>query len=540
MKAIQIFFIAFLLTTFTSNDLSAKVIDGELIIQLKQKVDGEHFVEQFKNEYQTPTLKLVKRFSKKYRLFLLSFDPQLENQAALIAALKQQKQVQLVSINSQASLREERPNDPLFDNQVDLELINAPEVWEFTKGGTTALGHEIVVANLESSVHEDIEENYWYNEGEFPSDGLDNDENGYVDDYLGVNITENNDYHPSSNHGTSVGGIIAAKGNNNLGVTGVNWDVKLMIVTSRLTKAEIMEGLTYVYDMRKKYNDSGGNAGAFVVAINTSFGFDNQKVEDDPLNEIWCQLYEDLGAVGILSSSATNNTLNTNIDLVGDMPTTCPSDFLIGVTDSNTEDQLEAAIGPIHVDLSAPGTGTFTVETTNDYGIFTSTSAAAPHVAGGIALLYSLPCEKLAQAAIDQPEATALLMKDFILNGVKKLDALEGKMVAGGRLDLKGSMNLITEYCDGVPEGPLEITSLTPNLLRAGMVLSAKFQTPDRNKYTIQVFDAIGQLLQKEEITIPTFEAFEYKVKTNNFAPGVYILSIENINDIQTKKFVIY
>ena len=120
-----------------------------------------------------------------------------------------------------------------------MEVINASKVWEFTTGGTTALGDEIVVANLESSVHEDIKDNYWYNTGEIPNDGIDNDENGYTDDFLGVNITENNDVHPNRNHGTSVGGIIAAKGDNGIGVTGVNWDVKLMMVTSNLTKAEI-------------------------------------------------------------------------------------------------------------------------------------------------------------------------------------------------------------------------------------------------------------------------------------------------------------
>ena len=393
MKIFQIFFIVLSITFFALTNVSAKVIEGELIIQLEKDVDGELFVQHFKNHYHAPTLILVKHFSKKYRLFLLSFDPQLENQEALMTALNKHRLIQLVSINSQATLREQEPNDPLFDNQVDMEVINASKVWEFTTGGTTALGDEIVVANLESSVHEDIKDNYWYNTGEIPNDGIDNDENGYTDDFLGVNITENNDVHPNRNHGTSVGGIIAAKGNNDIGVTGVNWDVKLMMVTSNLTKAEIVEGLTYVYDMRKKYNDTGGNAGAFVVAINTSFGFDNQKVEDDPFNQVWCEVYEDLGSVGILSASSTNNSLNTNIDLVGDMPTTCPSDFLISVTDTNTQDQLEAAIGPIHVDLSAPGTGTFTIELTDDYGSFSSTSAAAPHVAGGIALLYSLPCE---------------------------------------------------------------------------------------------------------------------------------------------------
>ena len=147
---------------------------------------------------------------------------------------------------------------------------------------------------------------------------------------------------------------------------------------------------------------------------------------------------------------------------------------------------------------------------------------------------------KLAQAAISQPEETALLMRSFVLNGGKKLDDLDGRTTSGRRLDLDGSMNLINEYCDGSAEGPLAITSLTPNLLRSGEVLSARFQTPDNGKYTIRVFDVIGRVVLKEEITIPAFEAFEYNVNTTNLGIGIYMLSIENTNDIQTTKFVIY
>ncbi len=528
-------------TFFALANVSAKVIEGELIIQLKENTDGRIFVSEFKQQFHAPSLHLVKHFSKKYRLYLLAFDPKLEDQEALIIALNQQSELQFVSKNSVATLRDKAPNDPNLEEQINLDIINVFSVWDFTTGGTTALGDTIVVANMEPSVHVDIEENHWINWDEIPNDSFDNDDNGYIDDFRGVNIQDNNDEHLLSNHGTSVAGIIAAKGNNNLGVSGINWDVKLMRVSLvNRTKVNIIEGLSYIYEMRKKYNETDGNAGAFVVAVNTSFGFPAETVEDYPVNQVWCDLYEDLGAVGILSIIATDNMLNLNVDLVGDMPTLCPSNFLIGVTDTNLQDQLEGAIGKTHVDLSAPGTGAYTTETTDVYGVFGGTSAAAPHVAGGIALLYSLPCNKLAQAAIDQPEATALLMRDFILNGVKKLDALEGKTATEGRLDLKGSMNLIMEYCDGSPEGPLEITSLAPNLLRSGMELSAKFQTPDYGKYTIRVFDAVGRLLQKEEITIPAFEAFEYKVKTTNLATGVYILSIENTNDIQTKKFVVY
>ena len=77
--------------------------------------------------------------------------------------------------------------------------------------------------------HSDLSANIWTNFGEIPNNGIDDDHNGYPDDVHGWNfITNNTDPHDDNGHGTHVSGTIGAVGNNGIGVTGVNWQVKIM------------------------------------------------------------------------------------------------------------------------------------------------------------------------------------------------------------------------------------------------------------------------------------------------------------------------
>ncbi len=106
------------------------------------------------------------------------------------------------------------PNDPLFPSQWDLIRIGMPEAWNRATGGTTMTGDTIVVAVLDAGFdvnHEDLRDNLWANRKEIPGDGIDNDQNGYVDDYLGLNIQTGDDQHDPDTHGTAVAGIIGGR-----------------------------------------------------------------------------------------------------------------------------------------------------------------------------------------------------------------------------------------------------------------------------------------------------------------------------------------
>jgi hypothetical protein len=181
-----------------------------------------------------------------------------------------------------------------------------------------------------------------------------------------------------------------------------------------------------------------------VVATNASWGRDNGFAEDAP---VWCGLYDSLGVHGILSVGATANK-NIDVDVDGDLPTTCPSDYLIAVTniDRNDEKVAGAGYGVESIDLGAYGQEAYTT-TRSAYGVFNGTSSATPHVSGAIALLYAAPCPTLMAIAKSDPAGAALLIRDYILDQAVPNTSLEGITVTGGRLNIHASLQALMDNC---------------------------------------------------------------------------------------------
>ncbi|MBK7788503.1 MAG: S8 family serine peptidase [Saprospiraceae bacterium] len=328
--------------------------------------------------------------------------------------------------------------------------INAEGAWDITTGGLTPNGDTIVVAVVDDGLdidHEDIADNLWYNRLEIAGDGIDNDNNGYVDDIHGWNIgADNNDVAADGSHGTPVAGIIGARGNNRKGVTGVNWNVKLMPIRyGSATEANALASYAYAYKMRKRYNESNGAEGAFVVATNSSWGIDRGNPEEAPL---WCAMYDSLGKVGILSMGATANA-NLNVDVEGDLPTGCSSNFLISVTnlDKNDTKVTGAGYGKKTIDIGAYGAESYTVSTNNRYGGFGGTSGATPHITGAVALMYAVPCNDLATLTKQDPEAAALYVRDIILNTTTANASLQDLTTTNGKLNLTNAAQSMLNRC---------------------------------------------------------------------------------------------
>ena len=117
-----------------------------------------------------------------------------------------------------------------------LDQMSAPEAWEIETGS-----EETIVAVLDAGFdldHEDLIGQYWRNESELDADKRDNDNNGYEDDIMGWDFVDG-DENPSpdfgegvsdtvASHGTVIAGIIGATANNGFGITGINWDVRIM------------------------------------------------------------------------------------------------------------------------------------------------------------------------------------------------------------------------------------------------------------------------------------------------------------------------
>jgi len=515
---------------------------GEALVQLQQGVSLTTFMANLRS---LSFAQFDKPVAESWGMYKVRINEAFGQPETLLQQLQNLPGVRAAQWNHKTEVRNTEPNDTEWWRQENMTLINAPEAWDASTGGLTPNGDTIVVAILEKGAfrtHSDLIENWWFNWKEIPNNNKDDDNNGYVDDYHGYDGRFDGDWQGNNDsHGTSVNGIIGARGNNGAGVTGVNWRVKLLNVSNTVYEDEIIAAYQYVGNARQRYNQSNGQEGAFVVATNASFGIDYAKAEDYPL---WCAVYDSLGAVGVLNVCATINA-NVDVDAQGDMPTTCPSEYMIAVTnvDRLGNKVPGAGYGATHIDLAAPGQDVYTTRVNFDafpptptYGnAGDGTSFSTPLVSGTVALLYSLNCDKFASDALTDPSAAARRARDIILEHVIPETSLEYITTTGGRLDLAASVSAVRSICDGVV-GPLELLEVKGTFGRGP--LQVTYQTPDFKPYQVRIFNALGQLVYEEEITPLQFSINQYEFDYHNLPAGAYFFTLGRDNDQVVEKFL--
>ncbi len=340
------------------------------------------------------------------------------------------------------------PDDPFFPSQwhhlndQDTKIdFDSDLAWDLTTGGISENGDTIVLCVIDDGIdinHSDLKENLWVNRHEIPNNSLDDDGNGYIDDVNGWNTYKLNDQFDLGKHGTQISGLAAARGNNGTGISGICWKVKLLFVQGGGDEANAIESYSYPLLQRRLYQNTGGQKGAFVVATNSSWGTDFGKPEDAP---IWCAIYDSLGKEGIVSIASTANK-NIDVDIEGDLPTSCESEFLITVTNMNRQNNkvASAAFGSKSIDLGAYGEAVYSTYINNSYRLISGTSASSPQVTGAVALLYSLPCSNLSFLARQNPPEAAREIKRILLQSVQKNTDLTLTTVSGGILNLYQSL----------------------------------------------------------------------------------------------------
>jgi hypothetical protein len=165
--------------------------------------------------------------------------------------------------------------------------------------------------------------------------------------------------------------------------------------------------------------------------------------------------------VGILSCGATANN-NVNVDVVGDLPTACDSEFMVSVTATNAQDNRTfSAYGATTIAGGAPGSDVFTTSMGGGYGSTSGTSFARPLTAGVIGLLYSAPCASLMALVNADPAEGARYVRDKLFEGVEQVGNLGGQTVTGGRISAGNSMTLIMNACGACP-GAFNLAANSP------------------------------------------------------------------------------
>ncbi len=329
----MIVLIIFLIVIFTHPTLGAEYREGEVI--LKVKIGSEIL------RYTTDARVLSKFDDFKY----LHIVDKTKTTKELIEQFKDKNGVVKVYPNYIVKIFQ-TPNDTKYSQQWAMTKISAPQAWDVSTGSSS-----VVVAVIDTGVdynHEDIKPNMWENPNEIPNNGIDDDNNGYIDDIYGVDVV-NNDGDPmdDSGHGTHVAGIIGAVGNNGLGIAGVNWSVKIMAIKALDAGgagdiAYIIDALNYVLDMKRK--------GVNIVAVNASYGCEGCPPMPDK------DLISALGKEGIIFVTAAGNSGNNN-DQTPTYPASYNLDNIISVAAVDKNDNLAnfSNYGSTSVDIAAPG-----------------------------------------------------------------------------------------------------------------------------------------------------------------------------------------
>lgn len=288
------------------------------------------------------------------------------------------------SCNAILSVSQSAPNDPHYPLLWGIEQVNdididAATAWTRSQGSAS-----VVVAVIDTGVdyqHPDLAPNMWRNEQEIPNNGIDDDGNGYIDDVYGWNaITGYGSAMDDHGHGTHVAGTIGAVGNNGIGITGVNWRVKIVpvkfIPSSGLGNLwHAILSIDYVTELR--------NRGLPIVLSNNSWGGGGYV---QPMYDAIVRARNS----GILFVAAAGNDANNN-DANPSYPANYNVENVISVAALDRDGNLASFsnYGAQTVDIAAPGVNIASTHLQGGYVYMSGTSMAAPHVSGALALLKS-------------------------------------------------------------------------------------------------------------------------------------------------------
>lgn len=335
------------------------------------------------------------------------------------------------------------PNDPLFvsGSLYALERISAQSAWDLTTGSD-----EVVVANIDTGIrytHEDLAPNMWTNPGEIPGNGVDDDNNGFVDDFYGWDFFFNDpDPIDENGHGTHTAGTIGAVGNNLLGVVGVNWNVRIMTIKIYdgiglgTTSAVLINAYNYIRMMKQR--------GINIRATNNSYGGCDEACGFDQATK---DAIDALGDADILNVFAAGNA-GVNTDEAPFFPASYNSPSILSVGGATQTDTRIYNFGPNNVDLAAPAVGIQSTKfvTDSSYGALSGTSMATPHTTGAAALL-----------AAHNPDLSAASIKATLMNTVDKLPAFDGFVRSNGRLNVDRALRNETVCSVVLPDSDLRV-----------------------------------------------------------------------------------
>ena len=359
------------------------------------------------------------------------------------------------------------PNDPLYGQLWGMAKINAPAAWDVSTGSAG-----VVVGDIDTGIdynHPDLAANIWVNPGEIAGNGLDDDGNGYIDDIRGWDwVSNDNNPMDDHGHGTHTSGTVGARGNNGVGVTGVNWNVriaglKFLNAQGSGSTSNAIKALQYATGEGIRITNNSWGGGGYSQALYDAIAGAR-------------------AAGGLFIAAAGNDSFDN--DLLPHYPSSYDLDNVIAVASTTSTDGMSSFsnYGATSVDLGAPGSGILSTTPGNGYQSWSGTSMATPHVAGGAALLWAA-----------KPGWTFAQIRDRLFCTARPLSALAGKTVTGGILDIGAALGSGTCGAPPPPTAKMHVGDIVVTLKRRGRNAQASARVP--------ILDAQGNAVASATVT---------------------------------------
>ncbi len=304
---------------------------------------------------------------------------------------------------------------------VDINILPA---WDLYNAAENK--RQVIVAVIDTGIdytHPELANALWFNQGEIPGDGIDNDGNGYIDDIYGWDFYYNNNrtfVGTEDSHGTHAAGTIGAnKGSS--GIVGITDNHYVKIMSLKALGGYYGSGSVEAVVEAIHYAETMGAS-----ICNLSFGTD---------------IYDARLEAAIANSSMLFIIAAGNGDSAGKgystdespiYPASFTSGNIISVANLLFDGSLSESsnYGVTSVDIAAPGSYVLSTVPGNQYGFMTGTSMAAPMVTGVAAMLYSY-----------RPGLSLQEVRQILLNSARKMDGLSGKLSTGGMLDAYAALS---------------------------------------------------------------------------------------------------
>ncbi len=339
-----------------------------------------------------------------------------------MARLRQLDEVEIVEPNYRRFLNL-HPNDPMLSSQYMHEIIQSEKAWDLSTGSKT-IKIGVIDSGIDST-HPDLRNNLWMNPGEdyvngVPGyNGIDDDQDGYVDNYFGINTVDGTgDTKDDYGHGSHVAGIIGAVGNNGIGVAGVNLSVTMVAL-----KIINDEGYGFITDELEAID----YARKIQVQIaNMSYGgYDYSEIEKSAIS----------AAKDILFIASAGNERNNN-DGKPSYPASYSLSNMISVAATDSYDNFAtfSNFGIKSVHLAAPGVQIYSTVPNDAYAYYSGTSMSAPVVTGVAGLILA-----------KTPTLSAVQVKNRILRSTDPISGLKEKVLTGGRVNAFKSLSAVAD-----------------------------------------------------------------------------------------------